>query len=207
MTRLVLASTSPRRKVILKRLGLPFSVEDPGNVETIHGVGELVMVKNALAKARSVAQNNRDALVLAADTSIIFNQRIIGKPKGKEDARQILQLLSGHSHQVVSGVAVIVNNSRELSDSSITRVWLRDISSEEIQWYLDTKEGIGKAGAYAIQGKGGMFVERIDGCYFNVVGLPLSLTVKLLERAGLDMFGKTDVKMSEYTPGETSNTQ
>ena len=176
-------------------------------METIHGVGELVMVKNALAKARSVAQNNRDALVLAADTSIIFNQRIIGKPKGKEDARQILQLLSGHSHQVVSGVAVIVNNSRELSDSSITRVWLRDISSEEIQWYLDTKEGIGKAGAYAIQGKGGMFVERIDGCYFNVVGLPLSLTVKLLERAGLDMFGKTDVKMSEYTPGETSNTQ
>ena len=182
--RLVLASASPRRKELLGALGLSFTVrtadvdETPQDGEDPGGY----VLRVARAKASGVAVAEPDALVLAADTSVVLGGDILGKPKDAAEARAMLRRLSGRAHRVLTAVALF--GRAELSIVVETQVRFRPVSEEEIAWYVGTGEPLDKAGAYAVQGAGGAFVERIDGSPSNVVGLPLAETVALLFEAG-----------------------
>jgi septum formation protein len=140
----------------------------------------------ARAKARDVAARLRAGVVLAADTLVVLDGRPFGKPASRDDARAMLAALRGRAHEVVTGVAVIeADSGRELGDTVVSRVEMRDYSTAELEAYLDTPEPYDKAGAYAVQGAGGRLVARVEGCYTNVVGLPVTTTARLLRAVGL----------------------
>jgi septum formation protein len=176
--KLILASASTRRAEILHDAGLSFVVlssavdETPYPDESPHDLVErLASAKAELAAARAVGP----AIVIAADTVIFFDGQILGKPRSSDDARQMLEKLSGRTHSVVTGVALIrLPDSERRNFVESTLVHFAALSPEQITRYLATGEPHDKAGAYAIQGHAGRFIPRIDGCYFNVVGLPLS---------------------------------
>ena len=178
--RLVLASASPRRRDLLAGLGfeIPFDVSD--FVETNHG-GDPVEAAhaNALGKARDVARRHAGKLVLGADTVVILGGRILGKPADAADAARMLDALSGREHEVVTALA-LVGDGREEVHHNCTRVQFRELRAGEIDTYVASGEPMDKAGAYGIQGLASQFVERIDGCYFNVMGLPLELLTRML---------------------------
>src|SRR5262249_48750361 len=186
--KLILASSSPRRAEILANAGLPFSVlssavdESPLPGEKPQAlVLRLANAKAELAAARAVGP----AAIIAADTVVLINGSILGKPRSADEARQMLQQLSGRTHSVLTGVALIRlpdNQRRQFTES--TQVDFRPISEEELAAYLATEEPYDKAGAYAIQGLAGRFIPRIEGCYFNVVGLPLSRALSELRALG-----------------------
>ncbi len=190
MVDLILASASPRRQEILRELGLAFSCRPQAIDETPHsGENPLALVQRlALEKARSALASLSDtdhSLVLGSDTIVVCDGRILGKPADREDALAMLSLLAGKTHQVITAVAVI-NQARELIDFSQTEVCFRSLSHEEMLAYWQTGEPLDKAGAYAIQGFGGMFISSISGSYSGVVGLPVFETVNLLAQFGLD---------------------
>ena len=176
--KLILASSSPRRAEILANAGLPFSVlssavdESPYPGETPAAlVQRLANAKADLVTARAVGP----AIILAADTVVVLDDKILGKPSSIEDARHMLQQLSGRTHSVLTGVALVRlpdGERRQFIESTL--VHFRPITDEELSSYLATAEPYDKAGAYAIQGIAGRYIPRIEGCYFNVVGLPLS---------------------------------
>ena len=176
--KLILASSSPRRAEILANAGLPFSVlssavdESPYPGEAPAAlVQRLANAKADLVTARAVGP----AIVLAADTVVVIDDEILGKPSSSEDARRMLQQLSGRTHSVLTGVALVRlpdGERRQFTESTL--VHFRPITEEELSSYLATPEPYDKAGAYAIQGQAGRYIPRIEGCYFNVVGLPLS---------------------------------
>ncbi len=140
----------------------------------------------ALDKARSVAARTEGEIVIAADTIVVLDNAVLGKPVDQADAVRMLTMLSGRMHRVITGLAVIDSEAgRELSATSVTRVWFRALDQESIFSYAASGEPLDKAGAYGIQGRGALFVDRIDGCYFNVVGLPLALLADLLSAAGI----------------------
>jgi septum formation protein len=186
--KLILASSSPRRAEILANAGLPFSVlssavdESPLPGEKPEAlVLRLANAKAELAAARTVGP----AAIIAADTVVLINGSILGKPRSADEARQMLQQLSGRTHSVLTGVALVRlpdNERRQFIEA--TRVDFRPISEEELAAYLATEEPYDKAGAYAIQGLAGRFIPRIEGCYFNVVGLPLSRALSELRALG-----------------------
>ena len=186
--KLILASASPRRAEILRNAGIPFSVlssavdETPVPAESPQDlVRRLALAKAELVAARAVGP----AIVIAADTIVALEGAILGKPRTSEDARQMLAKLSGRTHTVMTGVSLVRLpdiESREFIET--TQVHFASISKEEITKYLSTGEPFDKAGAYAIQGLGGRFVPRIDGCYFNIVGLPLARLCKELTELG-----------------------
>jgi len=186
-TRLVLASASPRRRALLAGLGLSFEAIAPGVDETVHeGETPLTYVlRVAREKAAAGARRSPGALVLAADTAVVLGGLILGKPASVDDARRMVRALSGRRHSVMTGVAL--DGSARASAVVETAVWFRELTEGEISWYAASGEPLDKAGAYAIQGAGGMLVQRIDGSASNVVGLPLAETVELLQRAGLRM--------------------
>ncbi len=137
--------------------------------------------KLAFAKAAQVAKKEPYLPVLGADTIVALGQEILGKPSDVKDAESILQELQGKKHRVYTGVALLENSSKKIRVAhEVTDVWMRPLSPTEIKTYVDTGESFDKAGAYAIQGRGGFLIEKISGCYTNVVGLPLPLTLKLL---------------------------
>lgn len=182
---LILASQSPRRQQLLTQMGIPFRVE-PSDAESTTVVTNLTPAEQArtlaLAKARDVAGRYPDAVVLAADTIVVVDRQVLGKPAGAEEARQMLARLAGREHQVITGVAIIHQAAgRQVVVHEVTRVWIRPLGANQIEWYVRSGEPLDKAGAYAIQGLAAALVERIDGCYYNVVGLPLSRVVRLLE--------------------------
>jgi septum formation protein len=143
----------------------------------------------ALEKARVVSQRRPRDWVLAADTIVVLDGTILGKPKDDREARRMLRRLSGRSHQVLSGMAFVCQAAnRELSSVSLTRVRLREIGSDEIRWYVGTGEPADKAGAYAIQGKGGIFVKRIVGSPSNVAGFPVETFYELTRKARIPLF-------------------
>ncbi|NLG85827.1 MAG: septum formation inhibitor Maf [Firmicutes bacterium] len=192
MKKLVLASKSPRRRELLAGLGVPFSVIPSKVSETITDANPATLVEElARHKAESVACEvllDQQALVIGADTIVVLDGIILGKPKDEADAASMLQCLSGRWHQVFTGVAVTQPGSGcSLSCHEVTAVKFRSLSAEEIAAYVATKEPLDKAGAYGIQGKGALLVERIDGCYFNVVGLPLVKLAGLLAHFGVDL--------------------
>ena len=181
--RLILASNSPRRIVLLKSLGYHFDIVPPGIVEGIHDnvlPTELVQ-KLAFLKASDVARRVCDAVIVSADTIIVHEKSILGKPKDVSDARRILSILSNSEHDVISGVCVMASPSRKkMLRIERTHIKMKYIKDEEIDRYILTGEPMDKAGAYAIQGEGRKFIEKIDGSYSNAVGLPLELLQEML---------------------------
>ena len=166
------------------RLGIPFEVADPGEVDEVtSGRPEVAVAENAFAKASAVAVRLEEGIVVGADTVVVKGGEILGKPSDSLEAEETLRALSGSEHRVLTGIAVIDAESH-MSKSGVveTRVRFLPLSEEEISAYVGTGEPIGKAGGYAIQGLGAVLVDEIHGCYYNVVGLPLSrLSVVLKE--------------------------
>ena len=183
MAHLILASSSPRRRELLEQLGLVFDIYSPDIDESIQ-TGELVahyVERLACAKAEAVQVRYPDAIVIAADTSLGVDQEILGKPESKQHAFEIWTLLSGQTHEVLTGVCV-ANAQQLLSTVVRTEVQFQILSPNDMEEYWATGEPIGKAGAYAIQGIAAKFVTRMNGSYSNVVGLPLHETIQLLDR-------------------------
>jgi len=183
MRTIVLASASPRRKEILEITGLKFSVhksdyeEDLDLSLTSHKLARFLSLK----KAEAVSHHYRDSIIIAADTFIAFKNRLLGKPLTEKKAIKMLKMLNGKSHAVITGYTIIdTANGKTISKSVATKVYFSTLSDEEITSYVKSGEPLDKAGAYAVQGLGAVFIERIDGDFFNVMGLPLyALTVSL----------------------------
>jgi septum formation protein len=190
MKKIVLASTSPRRKQLLKQLGIDFTIVASNVEEKLnprlkpkHQVEEL-----ALQKAKAVADKFEDAIIIGADTLVAFNDEVIGKPKDVQDAKRMLKKLRGRQHAIVTGFALIdTATGRTILKSIETKVWFRKISPEEIAAYIKKEKPLDKAGAYAIQDLGSLFVEKIEGDYFGAVGLPLFLLGKELKKLGVNL--------------------
>lgn len=185
--KIVLASASPRRQELLKLLVDDFTVEPSGFDESsgLHiSEPESHVLYQAQMKAGDVARRFPEAVVIGADTVVVVAEHILGKPKDARDAGKMLRLLSGRVHQVYTGLAVI-SEGQMLQAFECTDVRFRELTDDLITWYIGTSEPTDKAGAYAIQGKGAKLIERIDGCYFNVVGLPVYRLSRLLDEAGV----------------------
>lgn len=188
---LILASGSPRRQELLSRIGLQFQViesEVDESVE-IHGHPESVAQELARRKAQAVADRfvaDRGHWFLGVDTVVVLGEKILGKPADRGEAAAFLQSLSGHWHQVISGYCLIHPSTRQLLQRAVsTRVLFKRLEADEIDAYLATDEPWDKAGAYAVQGIGAFMVERLDGSYTNVVGLPMTELVADLRRLGV----------------------
>lgn len=190
-TSLVLASSSPRRIAFLKQLGVRFQLAHPRVDETplARERPRPYVRRVAMEKARAVSEKRPTEWVLAGDTIVVLDGRILGKPKDERHARRMLRNLSGRSHQVLSALALVQARKRqEHCRVSVTRVQLRKLTATEIRWYVGTGEPADKAGAYAIQGKGGIFVERIVGSASNVAGFPVETFYELMQKAELSFF-------------------
>ncbi len=180
--RLVLASASPRRRELLAALGTPFTVRAADVPEELppHVPAPALAEELALAKARAVARDEPDAVVLAADTIVVLDDRPLGKPEDADEARRMLRALRGRAHEVVTGVAVVAPGDVVRTAHVLTSVVMRCYSEAEIEAYIASGDPFDKAGAYAIQHPEFRPVGRIDGCYCNVVGLPLWTAYQLL---------------------------
>ncbi|MCI0403764.1 MAG: Maf family protein [Acidobacteria bacterium] len=187
MPRLILASASPRRRELLANAGfefevIPSEIQEPGyTVGAPATFAERVAQLKAETVARSFALTYK-AIVLGADTVVVAAGSLLGKPRSPEEARATLEKLSGHAHEVITGVALVENGGRSAVAHEKTTVQFRALSHEEIEAYVASGEPLDKAGAYAIQGRASRFVTRIEGCYFNVMGLPVALVDKMLRQ-------------------------
>ena len=192
--KLILASQSPRRAEILRAVGWEFEAIAADIDETRYTSEDAVSYVKRLAqtKAETVAKKVSAGLVLGADTVVVIGEEILGQPRDDEDARRMLQLLNGAWHEVLTGVALVRTGqeSQILGNHETTRVRFCEISADEIDWYVSTGEPRGKAGAYAIQGRGALFIGGIQGDYFNVVGLPVRLVYEMFRQAGAGLEAK-----------------
>lgn len=186
--KIILASSSPRRREILALTGLKFRV-DPGDYEEKM---DHPMEPHKLArflsreKAEAVAGRHKKALIIAADTFLVFEGELLGKPRDERDARRMLGRLNGRSHSVITGFTILDSaNNKSFSDSVETRVFFRRLTASEISSYVRSGEPLDKAGSYGIQGLGALLVERIEGDYFNVMGLPIGALVQGLKQFGI----------------------
>lgn len=185
MVRIVLASGSPRRREIMEKYNIDLIVEKSNVDENINRgeTSEQISMSLSLIKALDVSNRFSKDIVIGADTIVVVDGKILGKPKGKEDAYDMLNILSGRIHEVITGVALIkADMNIKIIDYEKTRVKFRKLTDDMIYRYIGTNEPFDKAGAYAIQGVGQILVENIDGCFFNVVGLPLTKIDKLLSK-------------------------
>jgi septum formation protein len=194
---LVLASQSPRRSELLRNAGIPFRVQ-PANVDETPLPGEAPeahVCRLALEKASSAAGD----LVLGADTVVVVDGWILGKPTDQEDAARMLRLLSGRKHRVITGICL---KGREvIVDHDSTNVFFAELTEAEIQEYVATGEPMGKAGAYAIQGRASRFIERIEGSYGNVVGLPVAMVYRHLQRVS-DQLLRHERERADHGPAQ-----
>ena len=187
---LVLASTSPQRRAILEQICLPFEVvvpryeeQDPPGTDPVDLVRD-----HARGKARSVAEEAGDSPVLGVDTAVLLEGRTYGKPATAEEAAKMLDALDGRVHEVLSGLCLLTPGW-EIVEHEVTRVWFRPLTPRDIATYISSGEWEGRAGSYAIQGRGAALVERIEGDYSNVVGLPAALLVRLLAARFAGVYG------------------
>ena len=178
-TPLVLASRSPQRRAILAQLGVRFEVSAPDAEELAAGEPHAVVVENALRKARSVGARAPDRLVLGVDTTVVLDGRIHGKPRDAAEAKAFLDALAGRWHEVWSGLALVRGRADQLTAAATTRVRFRALRPVDLDWYVASGEWRDRAGGYAIQGRGAALVERIEGDYSNVVGLPVTALIRL----------------------------
>ncbi len=184
--RIILASQSPRRRELMRMLNISFEAivsEVEEDVPEQIAPGELVEAL-ALQKAQAVFGQHPEACVIGADTIVYIDGEILGKPKDDADAANILGKLQGRTHEVYTGVAVLAPTGMEVKHD-VTRVTFAPMTEDEIAWYVKTGEPRDKAGAYGIQGPGGIFVDRVEGNYFTVIGMPLPLLYHMLVRAGV----------------------
>jgi len=188
---LILASSSPRRAELLRAAGINFTVRAADIDETIkpHELPRDYVVRLSREKARAVARDGE--LALGADTTVVLNGEIAGKPADAEDARRMLRALSGRWHEVLTGLT-LERSGQTLSAIASTRVKFAELSDVEINWYVSTGEPMDKAGAYAIQGHASLFVERIEGSYSNVVGLPVQVVYRLARQMGVELLRIAD---------------
>ncbi|MFW6035514.1 MAG: Maf family protein [Halothermotrichaceae bacterium] len=190
MSKLVLASMSPRRQELMKRMGFNFTVV-PSKIdeEKYIDLSPVEMVQQlAEAKALEVAGLVEDTVVIAADTIVLYNGKILGKPQDQQQAFKTLKKLQGDKHTVITGISVCNTDNKIVTDYDQTEVFMRSISEKEIRGYVTTGEPMDKAGAYGIQGLGGIFVERIKGSYFTVMGLPIHKLVLMLKKFEVEVF-------------------
>ncbi|HBS60292.1 MAG: Maf family protein [Bacillota bacterium] len=187
MSRIILASASPRRRELLAQIGLKCEVVPSDVVEEAQALAPEELAEHlAVLKAQDVAGSfTGEGYVIGADTLVVLDGVIYGKPVDRKDARRMLLHLQGREHQVITGLAVIrLEDGKLLRGHEITRVSIRPLNIGEIEAYIATGEPMDKAGAYAVQGRAAMFIPRINGCYFNVVGLPLARLMDMLNAAG-----------------------
>lgn len=179
---IILASASPRRKELLSKLIDDFKIVTSDIEEDYPQSTNAIDVSEYLAtkKALDIHKKFPNDIVIAADTTIVFNNKIYGKPQNKDEAKEMLKLFSGNKHLVITGVSII-SDKRSISFSSKNEVEFYNLTDEEIEEYLSTNEYIDKAGSYAIQGKGGLFVKNINGCFNSIVGLPISQLNRILK--------------------------
>jgi len=194
MKKLILASRSPRRKALLEQIGVKFMVIPPDLDESIDGdispdeyVKVLSLRKASLIAGKLSENGDSHFAVLAADTVVVLDGHILGKPEGEKDAFRMLAMLSGKWHEVVTGIAIVDGDTgNSLSHAERTRVKIRPLTDESVLRYIESGEPFDKAGAYGIQGLGALLVERLEGCYFNVVGLPLYSVSVMLPQMGIE---------------------
>lgn len=186
---MILASASPRRKEILENFGFSFktvvkNVDETSNKDTVK---EKIM-EIARKKAIAVAKNFPNENVIGADTMVVINNKILGKPHNRQEAFEMLKSLSGKNHEVITAFSFInLEKNITYCDYEITKVYFKNLTDEEINWYIGTNEPMDKAGAYGIQGKGAFFVEKIEGDFFSVMGFPLGKFVRFLSESGFDL--------------------
>jgi len=178
---ILLASRSPQRRAILEQLGVPFEVVEPSYEEAAAEGSDPVALacRHAQGKAASVGGVAGDRPVLGVDTIVVLDGAVYGKPADATEAEAMLEALGGRTHEVVSGLCLLTPSWEEV-EHSVTRVSFRGLDARDLAWYVGTGEWEGRAGAYAIQGSGAALVERIEGDYLNVVGLPAALLIRLL---------------------------
>jgi septum formation protein len=188
MKRIILASASPRRKEILSKTKLPFEVQESNYEEDM----SLDMSPTKLAehlsfgKAKAVADKNKDAVIIAADTFIVYEDKLLGKPKTKEKAKEMLMMLNGKQHEIITGVTII-ENEHSFSFHEIVKVFMEDMSEEDIDKYIATGEPLDKAGAYAMQLLGAIFIKKIEGEFYTAMGLPFKRLVSELKKFGINV--------------------
>lgn len=188
LPKLILASASPRRAEILTSVGWEFT-KDTSEIDETEFEGETpenYVQRLAREKAEAVARKYENALVLGADTTVVINNQIIGKPADLSEARKMLKMLSGNWHEVLTGVALIENSKFKVQNLKLgiqkTRVKFAEMTEEEIDFLVEKGEPLDKAGAYAVQAQAALFIEKIEGDYWNVVGLPISLVYELAKK-------------------------
>ena len=188
MTRLVLASASPRRAALLREAGWPFEVAPVDLDETLRPgeTAQAYVERLAQAKAAAAASKDPEAVVLGADTTVVVQGQVLGKPVDSADAARMLRLLSGRTHDVLTGIC-LRKGLRSLVHVESSRVRIAALSDAEIEWYIGTGEPFDKAGGYAVQGLASRFIEAVDGSYSNVVGLPVASVNSLLKQLGCDI--------------------
>ena len=188
MKKIILASASPRRKELLEKIGLMFEVEPSNFEEEMHpGLAPHELAQNiSLQKAKAVARKHKNSVVIAADTFIVFGDQIMGKPHTINEARKMLETINGKSHRVITGFSIVdTGENKTLSRSVETIIHLRKLTLAEIDAYVKSREPLDKAGGYAIQGLGAVIVKKIEGDYFNAMGLPLSALTEALKEFGI----------------------
>lgn len=194
---IILASASPRRKEILENANVKFKIMASSIEElTLDSESPCQMVMRlAFEKGIDIASRQKSDLVISADTIVVLDNTILGKPKDEIEARKMITSLSGRTHQVITGISLInLNNNKKIIDHVISNVKFKNLSEEDINDYIRTKESLDKAGAYGIQGYGALLVEEIQGDYFNIVGLPISRLSDLLKKHfNINLFMEGDV--------------
>ena len=186
---MILASASPRRKEILENFGFSFKTIVKNIDETSDKThAEEKILEIAEKKARAAAIDFPNENVVGADTVVVVDGKILGKPKDEKEAFSMLKSLSERSHEVITAFSFInINKNISYSDYEITKVYFKNLTDDEINWYINTKEPMDKAGAYGIQGKGAFFVEKIEGDFFSVMGFPLGKFVRFLNKTGFNL--------------------
>jgi septum formation protein len=191
MKTIILASASPRRKELLAKIGLKFEVEPSDYEEEIHSElepHELVR-QISIKKAESVAVRHKDAIIIAADTIGVIGNKVLGKPHTENEACKMLKEISGKPHSVITGFTVLNAATNKIISRTVnTKVYIKKLTEQEIDAYVKTGEPLDKAGAYAIQGLGAMIVEKIEGDYYNVMGLPLNALTEALKEFGISVW-------------------
>jgi len=190
MKKIILASQSPGRRTLLSQIGLEFEV-DPSNYQedmALKMEPSKLAEHLSLGKAKDVAQRHKDSIIIAADTFCVLGEEILGKPGTKENAKIMLQKLNGKAHLVITGFTIIdTGTGRQISKSVESRVFFANVSEKDIDDYISLGEPLDKAGAYAMQHRGGIFIEKIEGDYFNIVGLPMLPLVAELKNFGINV--------------------
>ena len=182
---IILASASPRRKEILENTKLKFDIikSDIDEIILEKEAPIQAVMRLAFEKSMDIASKNENDLIIAADTVVVLDENILGKPKDKEEAYNMIRSLSGRTHEVITGISLVnLGLSKKIIDYVVSTVKFKELSDEDIKDYIHTNESLDKAGAYGIQGYGAMLVEKIEGDYFNIVGLPISKLSDLLKK-------------------------